>query len=79
MEGTYGPSGPESCKDLEELSKIIAESRDPKELKEAWTGWHAISNTACLRTYGGALMRSAACISTINTHHSSSLLQAHLV
>ena len=48
MEGTYGkgkycPSGPESCKDLEELSKIIAESRDPKELKEAWTGWHAIS------------------------------------
>ena len=48
MEGTYGkgkycPSGPASCKDLEDLSKIIAESRDPKELKEAWEGWHAIS------------------------------------
>jgi peptidyl-dipeptidase A len=48
MEGTYGkgkycPSGPESCKDLEELSKILAESRDPQQLKEAWTGWHAIS------------------------------------
>src|ERR1035441_6334062 len=48
MEGTYGkgkycPSGPESCKDLEELSKILAESRDPKVLKDAWTGWHAIS------------------------------------
>jgi peptidyl-dipeptidase A len=48
MEGAYGkgkycPSGPESCKDLEELSKTIAESRDAKELKEAWTGWHAIS------------------------------------
>src|ERR1051326_1976112 len=48
MEGTYGkgkycPNGPESCKDLEELSKIIAQSRDPKELKAAWTGWHAIS------------------------------------
>ena len=48
MEGTYGkgkycPSGPESCKDLEELSKILAESRDPKALKDAWTGWHAIS------------------------------------
>ncbi|HMC62809.1 MAG TPA: M2 family metallopeptidase [Candidatus Solibacter sp.] len=48
MEGTYGkgkycPSGPESCKDLEELSKIVAESRDPKELKEAWAGWHAIA------------------------------------
>jgi peptidyl-dipeptidase A len=48
MEGTYGkgkycPSGPESCKDLEDLSKILAESRDPKQLSEAWTGWHAIS------------------------------------
>ena len=48
MEGTYGkgkycPSGPESCKDLEDLSKIMAESRDPKQLQDAWTGWHAIS------------------------------------
>ncbi len=48
MEGTYGkgkycPSGPDSCKDLEQLSRIIAQSRDPKELKEAWVGWHAIS------------------------------------
>ena len=47
MEGAYGkgkycPSGPESCKDLEELSKIVAESRDPKQLLDAWTGWHAI-------------------------------------
>ena len=48
MEGTYGkgkycPSGPASCKDLEELSKVLAESRDPKILREAWIGWHAIS------------------------------------
>ena len=48
MEGTYGkgkycPSGPDSCKDLEDLSKIISESRDPKALQEAWTGWHAIA------------------------------------
>jgi len=48
MEGTYGkgkycPSGPESCKDLEDLSKIMAESRDAKQLQDAWTGWHAIS------------------------------------
>jgi peptidyl-dipeptidase A len=48
MEGTYGkgkycPSGPASCKDLEDLSKILAESRDPKQLLEAWTGWHAIA------------------------------------
>ena len=48
MEGLYGkgkycPSGPQSCKDLEDLSKIMAESRDPKALLEAWTGWHAIA------------------------------------
>ena len=48
MEGAYGkgkycPNGPASCKDLEELSKILAESRDPRQLKEAWIGWHAIS------------------------------------
>jgi peptidyl-dipeptidase A len=48
MEGTYGkgkfcPSGPDSCKDLEQLSDILAESRDPKELKDIWIGWHAIA------------------------------------
>jgi len=48
MEGTYGkgrycPKGPESCKDLDTLSKILAESRDPKQLLDAWTGWHTIS------------------------------------
>ena len=48
MEGTYGkgkycPGGPATCKDLEALSKILAESRDPKQLQEAWTGWHAIA------------------------------------
>jgi peptidyl-dipeptidase A len=48
MEGIYGkgkycPPGKSECLDLDQLSKIIASSRDPKELKEAWTGWHAIS------------------------------------
>ena len=48
MEGMYGkgkycPGGPQSCKDLEELSKIMAESRDAKQLLDAWTGWHAIA------------------------------------
>jgi peptidyl-dipeptidase A len=48
MEGAYGkgkycPGGPETCKDLEQLSKIIAESRDAKQLLDAWTGWHAIA------------------------------------
>ncbi len=48
MEGAYGkgkycPGGPETCKDLDQLSKIIADSRDPKQLLDVWTGWHAIS------------------------------------
>jgi peptidyl-dipeptidase A len=48
MEGTYGkgkwcPSGPDSCKTLEQLEDILAESRDPKTLRDAWIGWHAIS------------------------------------
>jgi peptidyl-dipeptidase A len=48
MEGTYGkgkycPGGPESCKDLDELSNIMSDSRDPAKLLEAWAGWHAIA------------------------------------
>jgi peptidyl-dipeptidase A len=48
MDGTYGkgkycPGGPETCKDLETLSRTLATSRDPKQLEETWTGWHAIS------------------------------------
>jgi peptidyl-dipeptidase A len=48
LEGTYGkgkycPSGPQSCQDIEQLTKVMAESRDPKQLLDAWTGWHAIS------------------------------------
>jgi peptidyl-dipeptidase A len=48
LEGAYGkgkycPNGPESCQDIEQLTKIMAESRDPKQLLDAWTGWHAIS------------------------------------
>ena len=50
LEGTYGrgkycPSGAqgEDCLDIEEITKILAESRDPKRLQEAWEGWHTIS------------------------------------
>ncbi|HEV3329689.1 MAG TPA: M2 family metallopeptidase [Bryobacteraceae bacterium] len=48
MEGTYGkgkycPDGPQTCKDLEDLSKLVAESRDPRTLLDVWTGWHAIA------------------------------------
>jgi peptidyl-dipeptidase A len=48
MEGTYGKGkycadGPTTCKDLEDLSKLMAESRDPRTLLDVWTGWHAIA------------------------------------
>ena len=46
MEGTYGKgkyckSG--KCLDLDQLSEILANSRNRPELLDAWTGWHAIS------------------------------------
>jgi peptidyl-dipeptidase A len=48
LEGAYGkgkycPSGPDSCKDIEAITKIMAESRDPKQLLDVWTGWHSIA------------------------------------
>ncbi len=42
--GRYCPRGEEeACQSLGELSKIMAHSRDPKELLEAWMGWRTIS------------------------------------
>jgi peptidyl-dipeptidase A len=47
LEGTYGKGKycPQEgkCLDLEDITKIMANSRDPKELADAWTGWHAIA------------------------------------
>ena len=48
MEGAYGsgkycPNGPESCRDLEKLSEVMAYSRDYDELLDAWRGWRTIS------------------------------------
>ena len=40
--GEYCRPGGE-CLDLEKLSDIIEQSRDPKELLEVWSGWHAIA------------------------------------
>lgn len=47
MESTYGKGKycrkENDCLDLGQLSKIIAESKDPKALEEAWKGWHSIA------------------------------------
>ncbi|RMG45494.1 MAG: peptidase M2 family protein [Acidobacteria bacterium] len=34
---------PDRCLDLQELSRVLAESRNPKELLDAWAGWRTIS------------------------------------
>ena len=50
LEATYGagkycPPGTsgDDCLDINEISKIMRESRDPKRLLEVWRGWHTVS------------------------------------
>jgi peptidyl-dipeptidase A len=49
MEGDYGkgkycPDGDKGkCLSLSDLEPIMANSRDPEELKKAWVGWHQIA------------------------------------
>src|SRR5690606_25562681 len=44
MDSTYGKGevcdAAKQCKDLGQLSDILAESRKPDELLAAWQGWH---------------------------------------
>jgi peptidyl-dipeptidase A len=46
LTGAYGkakycPAGGKPCMPLGELEKILATSRDPAKLLDAWSGWHA--------------------------------------
>ena len=51
LEGMYGKGkytrktkdGKEETLDLGELSNILVKSRDPREMEEAWAGWHSIA------------------------------------
>ncbi|HSC26119.1 MAG TPA: M2 family metallopeptidase [Vicinamibacterales bacterium] len=50
MEGVYGRGkycppggGGDGCLDITEITRILAESRDPKRLHDVWAGWHTIS------------------------------------
>jgi peptidyl-dipeptidase A len=48
MEGIYGkgkycPTDGKACLDLNQTSKILETSQNPKELEAAWAGWHAIA------------------------------------
>jgi peptidyl-dipeptidase A len=49
MEGAYGkgkycPPGQPKCLDVEDITRIMAESRDPDQLRDVWRGWHAIGS-----------------------------------
>jgi peptidyl-dipeptidase A len=41
-EGKYCPSGPSSCQNIDQLSDILAKSRNYAELTAAWKGWHDV-------------------------------------
>jgi peptidyl-dipeptidase A len=50
LDATYGkgkwctdPAKPETCKNIDKITQILAESRDPKVLRDNWEGWHTIS------------------------------------
>jgi peptidyl-dipeptidase A len=50
MDGAYGrgkycPAGesPETCLDIEAITRILASERNPARLREVWEGWHTIS------------------------------------
>ena len=41
-EGKYCPEGPASCRNLDQLSEVLAKSRNYAELTDAWKGWHMV-------------------------------------
>ena len=47
MEGAYGrgkycPGDSDKCLDIVEITRVMANRRDPKELLDTWRGWHAV-------------------------------------
>jgi len=50
LESTYGKgkwctdaSKPDTCKNIDDVTRIMAASRNEKDLRAAWEGWHTIS------------------------------------
>jgi len=46
MNAAYGSGKycqtPDTCLDIEAVTKILAENRDPARLRQVWEGWHAV-------------------------------------
>jgi len=43
--GRHTPRGQKEALDLQGLSRILTESRDPALLEDVWTGWHQVGRT----------------------------------
>jgi len=50
MRGAYGKgkwcpaaARPDACLNIDDITKVLATSRNEKEIREAWEGWHTIS------------------------------------
>ncbi len=50
LESAYGkgkwcpdPAKPDTCKNIDDITKLLAESRNEKEIRTAWEGWHTIA------------------------------------
>src|SRR4051812_46863200 len=50
LESTYGkgkwctnPEKPDTCMNIDDITKVMATSHDEKKLREVWEGWHTIS------------------------------------
>jgi peptidyl-dipeptidase A len=50
LESTYGkgkwcpdPAKPEACRNIDDITRVMATSRSEPELRAAWEGWHTIS------------------------------------
>lgn len=42
--GKYCPGGDQTkCMTIDDVTKIMADSRDPKQLLDAWNGWHTVA------------------------------------
>ena len=72
LEGAYGkgkycPAGQEKCLDLEDITRIMANSRDPAQLLEVWKGWHAVAPPmrANYRRFPGAVRWKSAALMRI--------------
>ncbi|HZT76891.1 MAG TPA: M2 family metallopeptidase [Vicinamibacterales bacterium] len=49
LESAYGkgkwcpdPSKPDACRTIDDITRLLATSRNEKEIREAWEGWHSV-------------------------------------